>query len=238
MALPLPARETVARWPASPLHLTGGDAESRVLMSRSKRLLDIIATTALLLVSAPIALLIAIAVKLDSPGPVLLRQERCGVRGRRFECLKFRSMYHGADEGPHRTYVRQLMTNAAPETGGDGVFKLVNDGRVTRVGRFLRGTSLDELPQLWNVLRGEMSLVGPRPPLPYEVELYDERQQGRLVCRPGLTGLWQVSGRNQVSYRDMVEIDLDYIRNWSIGLDVRILLRTLPVVLFNSGKAR
>ncbi|HUF12392.1 MAG TPA: sugar transferase, partial [Longimicrobiales bacterium] len=111
------------------------------------------------------------------------------------------------------------------------------DERVTRIGALLRRTSLDELPQLWNILRGDMSLVGPRPPLPYEVELYDGRQWARLECRPGLTGLWQVSGRNQLSYRDMCELDLEYIDRWSHALDLRILARTLPVVVMNSGRA-
>jgi lipopolysaccharide/colanic/teichoic acid biosynthesis glycosyltransferase len=123
--------------------------------------------------------------------------------------------------------------------GGEGrpVFKMVEDPRVTRVGRFLRKSSLDELPQFFNVLRGEMSLVGPRPPIPYEFEAYDHWQYDRMQVRPGITGLWQVSGRSRLSYRQMCELDLDYVRRWTIWLDLRILLRTVPVVMFNSGRA-
>ena len=213
------------------------DSELPVARSRLKRVLDIAGASVLLLAAAPLFAVLAIAIRLDSKGPVLLRQERCGYKGRPFACLKFRSMFDGSDEGPHRRYVAGLLTSRPDHTNGDGVFKLVDDVRITRVGRWLRRTSLDELPQLWNVLRGEMSLVGPRPPLAYEVELYTPRQRERLRCRPGLTGLWQVSGRNSLSYQDMCEIDLRYLREWSHALDLRILARTLPVVLLNSGRA-
>ncbi|HEX6588880.1 MAG TPA: sugar transferase [Longimicrobiales bacterium] len=233
MGIPALAREEAGGY--EPPHTESADPP--IVTSRIKRLIDVAGSVALLLVVALPALAIAIAIRLDSRGPAILRQPRCGYRGRPFDCLKFRSMRHDADEGPHRRYVEGLVTGKAEHAVSDGVFKLVADDRVTRVGRFLRRTSLDELPQLWNVMRGEMSLVGPRPPLPYEVELYDERQWGRLACKPGITGLWQVSGRNTLSYRDMCELDLEYIRNWSPWLDVRLLLRTLPVVLFNSGRA-
>ena len=208
-----------------------------MVRSGVKRSIDVAGSLALMVAMAPLAALIAVAIKLDSRGPILHRQPRCGYRGARFTCLKFRSMVADADEGPHRNYVRDLVTGRSKQTNGAGVFKLVGDDRVTRFGALLRRTSLDELPQLWNVLRGDMSLVGPRPPLPYEVELYDARQWRRLECKPGLTGLWQVSGRNQLSYRDMCEMDLEYIDRWSHGLDMRILLRTLPVVVMNSGRA-
>lgn len=208
-----------------------------MVRSRAKRALDVAGAAALMLVTAPVAGLIALAIRLDSPGPVLLRQERCGLGGRRFTCLKFRSMHHNVDDAPHRAYVRALVTGVNERPKANGAFKLLDDDRITRAGRWLRRTSLDELPQLWNVLVGDMSLVGPRPPLPYEVELYDERQHQRLRCKPGLTGLWQVSGRNQLSYRDMCEIDLRYLADWSHRLDLLILLRTLPVVIFNSGRA-
>ena len=231
MASPALAVRTDATWP--PVIET----DLPVARSRAKRILDVIGSAALMVLTAPLWLLIAIAIKLDSRGPVLLRQERCGLGGERFTCLKFRSMRDGVDDAPHRAYVRSLVTGASETTNGAGVFKLVDDDRVTRTGKWLRQTSLDELPQLWNVFVGDMSLVGPRPPLPYEVELYDERQYGRLRCRPGLTGLWQVSGRNQLSYRDMCEIDLRYLEEWSHALDLRILLRTLPVVILNSGHA-
>ena len=208
-----------------------------VVASRTKRVIDIVGALVGLVVFAPIGVLIAIAIRRDTEGPILLRQERCGYRGRTFVCLKFRSMRHNVDDSPHRKYVTSLLTDGGDAKNGD-VFKLVNDDRVTRVGRLLRRTSLDELPQLWNVLKGEMSLVGPRPPLPYEVELYDESQWERLECRPGLTGLWQVSGRNQLSYQEMCRMDVNYVRNWSLALDARILLRTIPVVLSNSGRAQ
>lgn len=212
-------------------------ADHPAVHSRIKRAFDTVGAAALLIVSAPLLALIALAIRLDSGGSALLRQPRCGLRGRTFTCLKFRSMHDGADDAPHREYVRGLVTGAAEARKSNGVFKLADDARVTRVGTWLRRTSLDELPQLWNVLVGDMSLVGPRPPLPYEVELYDERQWGRLRCRPGLTGLWQVSGRNRLSYRDMCDIDLKYLEEWSPGLDFRILLRTVPVVFLNSGRA-
>ena len=157
--------------------------------------------------------------------------------GRPFTMLKLRSMRDGCEQDSHRDYVTGLV-NGEKESSHDGVYKLVNDRRVTRVGLWLRRTSLDELPQLLNVLRGEMSLVGPRPPLPYEVEQYDDRQMRRLTARPGLTGLWQVSGRNQLSYRSMVELDLEYIDQWSHWLDLTILMRTVPVVLKDTGQAR
>jgi lipopolysaccharide/colanic/teichoic acid biosynthesis glycosyltransferase len=157
----------------------------------------------------------------------LYRQQRVGKDGRLFHMLKFRSMYRDADQ-------RRAELSAANEATGP-LFKMRNDPRVTRSGRFLRRTSLDELPQLLNVLRGEMSLVGPRPPLPSEVESYEEWQLGRLRAVPGMTGLWQVSGRSEVSFHDMVRLDLHYIRNWSLSLDLEILWRTLPAVLGHRG---
>lgn len=208
----------------------------QVARSRLKRALDVIGATVLGVVTLPFALLIALAIRLDSRGGALFRQERVGLDGERFTILKFRSMYTDCDEDAHRAYVTGLV-NGHDEASNGGVYKLVGDERVTRVGAWLRRTSLDELPQLVNVLRGEMSLVGPRPPLPYEVEQYDAEQLGRLGARPGITGLWQVSGRNQLSYRSMVRLDLEYIERWSLLLDVQILLRTVPVVLRNTGKA-
>jgi exopolysaccharide biosynthesis polyprenyl glycosylphosphotransferase len=207
-----------------------------------KRVMDIVGASVVLILISPLLALVALAVALSSPGPILFFQERVGSGGRRFRLLKFRTMYRDADEGPHREYVKRLIQADAhaAETDGNGqqVFKLVDDKRITPVGRFLRASSLDELPQLLNVLRGEMSLVGPRPPLPYEVDEYDYWQFQRLQFRPGITGLWQVSGRNHLTYRQMCEIDLDYVRRWSLWLDVQILARTIPVVLRNSGGAR
>ena len=183
-------------------------------------------------------LIVAAGIKLDSAGPVIFGQERIGTGGRRFRVLKFRTMRHGAPDTAHRELIRRLQADDPPPVIGDRqVYKLTGDERVTRVGRWLRRTSLDELPQLLNVLRGEMSLVGPRPPLPYEFEGYDHWQFDRLQLKPGITGLWQVSGRSRLSYRQMCELDVEYVRRWSLALDVEILLRTIPVVLFNSGRA-
>jgi exopolysaccharide biosynthesis polyprenyl glycosylphosphotransferase len=192
-----------------------------------KRVIDVALTTAGLLVIWPAILAIAIAIKLDSPGPVLYRQERVGKHGRHFQLYKFRSMYLDAD-------ARRADLIALNEATGP-LFKIRHDPRVTRVGAFLRRTSLDELPQLWNVLRGDMSLVGPRPALPSEVDRYEEWQLGRLRGVPGMTGLWQVSGRSEVSFHDMVRLDLHYLRNWSLSLDLEILWKTLPAVLSNRG---
>ena len=207
-----------------------------------KRALDLVGSTLGLLLAAPVMAVIAIAIKLDSPGPVFFRQERIGVGGRRFLLWKFRTMAHGASDTMHREYMTQMLTGDESKTlqvGRDGkpIFKMAADPRITRVGRFLRRSSLDELPQFLNVLVGEMSLVGPRPPVPYEFEMYDHWQFDRLQVRPGITGLWQVSGRSLLSYRQMCELDVDYVRRWSVLLDLRILAKTIPVVLFNAGRA-
>jgi exopolysaccharide biosynthesis polyprenyl glycosylphosphotransferase len=207
-----------------------------------KRAIDLVGASVALLLASPVMILAAIAIKLDSPGPVFFRQERIGTGGRRFNVWKFRTMQTGASDAAHRELVTRMLvgeeiSTAHTDASGQQVYKLVNDSRVTRIGKFLRRASIDELPQLFNVLSGEMSLVGPRPPLPYEFEAYDHWQYDRLRVRPGITGLWQVSGRNLLSYRQMCELDVQYVRSWSILLDFRILLRTIPVVLFNSGKA-
>jgi exopolysaccharide biosynthesis polyprenyl glycosylphosphotransferase len=193
----------------------------------AKRTLDLLLTTGGLLVLWPVFLAIALAVKLDSPGPILYRQQRVGKDGRLFQMVKFRSMFQDAEQ-------RLAELRAANEATGP-LFKMRNDPRVTRVGRVLRRSSLDELPQLFNVLAGQMSLVGPRPPLPSEVERYEEWELGRLRAVPGMTGLWQVSGRSEVSFHDMVRLDLHYIRNWSLSLDLEILWQTLPAVFANRG---
>ena len=194
-----------------------------------KRALDLVATAVGLLAISPLLAVIAIAIKLDSRGPIFFRQERVTVRGRRFGMLKFRSMHVDAEARLHEVL-------ALNERQDELMFKVARDPRVTRVGKFLRRTSLDELPQLWNVLRGEMSLVGPRPPLPREVERYAPHHHQRLQVLPGMTGLWQVSGRASIrDFEDVVRLDLDYIRNWSLGLDLMILLRTLPAVIRGTG---
>lgn len=208
-----------------------------VARSLAKRALDRVGAAVLLMIAAPFFLLVTVAIRLDSRGPILFRQRRIGLRGQPFTVLKFRSMEDGCDQEPHRLYVEGLVTGEKETTNGNGAFKLTQDDRITRVGGWLRRTSMDELPQLWNVLVGDMSLVGPRPPLPYEVDQYNATQAQRLTCRPGLTGLWQVSGRNHLSYRTMVDLDLEYIRRWSFWLDIKILIMTLPVVLRNTGNA-
>jgi lipopolysaccharide/colanic/teichoic acid biosynthesis glycosyltransferase len=197
-----------------------------------KRCMDVILGTLVLVIAAPFMALAALAVRLDSPGSVLFRQARTGMGGRPFQMLKFRTMHHGADSAPHEEYVASLINGSGRTigSGNGGLFKLVDDDRVTRVGRFLRRFSLDELPQLFNVLRGDMSLVGPRPPIPYEVSRYSDWHGRRLDVRPGMTGLWQVSGRSRLSYDDMVRLDLRYIDTWSLGRDVLIMLKTMPAM--------
>jgi exopolysaccharide biosynthesis polyprenyl glycosylphosphotransferase len=192
-----------------------------------KRAIDILGATALLAISAPALAAAAIAIRITSPGPILFRQQRCGLYGRRFTMLKLRTMHADAEEC--RSELEQLNEMDGP------VFKIRNDPRVTPVGRFLRRYSLDEIPQLWNVWRGDMSLVGPRPPIPNEVDQYHVLQRRRLSMRPGLTCLWQVEGRNHIGFDDWVRLDLEYIDNWSLTLDCQILLRTLPAVLRGPG---
>jgi exopolysaccharide biosynthesis polyprenyl glycosylphosphotransferase len=192
-----------------------------------KRAADVLLGSLAVILAAPLLIGIAIAIKLDTRGPVFYRQRRLGKDGRPFEMLKFRSMCIDAEH--MLTVLRDRNEASGP------LFKIRRDPRVTRVGRILRRLSLDELPQLLNVVTGSMSLVGPRPPLPTEVEKYEEWQLGRLQARPGMTGLWQVSGRSDVPFNDMVRLDLHYVRNWSIGLDLEIMLRTIPAVLANRG---
>jgi lipopolysaccharide/colanic/teichoic acid biosynthesis glycosyltransferase len=206
----------------------------------TKRMIDVFGSLSLLTLLSPVLLTIAAAIKLTSRGPVLFRQKRIGEHGTPFTFLKFRSMYVNNDSSEHREYVRQLIEGRAEKKSangnGAGVFKLTNDPRITPVGRFLRRSSLDELPQLINVLRGEMSLVGPRPPVPYEVEAYATWHRRRLLeAKPGITGLWQVHGRSRVEFDDMVRLDLRYARDCSPLLDLKILLQTPKAVLGGDG---
>jgi lipopolysaccharide/colanic/teichoic acid biosynthesis glycosyltransferase len=201
-----------------------------------KRTIDVLGSILALLFLSPVFLLIALAVKLTSRGPVLFRQERVGQHCVLFPLLKFRSMYVNNDDGNHKEYVRQLIAGRAekqPVNGNrEGVYKLTLDRRITSVGAFLRKASLDELPQFFNVLKGEMSLVGPRPSLAYEVAAYDLWHRRRLLeAKPGITGLWQVNGRNRVKFDEMVRLDLAYAETWSPWLDIKILLRTPRAVL-------
>lgn len=192
-----------------------------------KRLLDITASSLMLLVLLPFFPLVALAIRLSSPGPILYRSTRLGKNGRAFTFLKFRSMVVDAHE--NRRHLLHLNEADGP------VFKLANDPRVTRVGSILRRTSIDELPQLINVLRGEMSLVGPRPPIPEEVEKYEPWQRRRLEVTPGITCLWQISGRSRLGFNEWMRLDLQYIQHRSFKLDLKILLRTLPAVLSRDG---
>jgi len=213
---------------------------SRKMSTGIKRAMDILGSLLALLFNAPVFFVVAVAVKLSSKGPVFFRQTRVGQHGKAFTFLKFRSMYVDNDSSVHEQYVKQLIAGQAeqhPSNGnGNGVYKLTNDNRVTPVGAFLRRTSLDELPQFLNVLKGEMSLVGPRPPVPYEVEAYDIWHRRRLLeAKPGITGLWQVNGRSRVKFDEMVRLDLRYARTWSPWLDLKILLRTPGAVLFGEG---
>jgi len=204
-----------------------------------KRIMDVLGSIIGIVILSPLFLVIAVAIKLTSQGPILFSQERVGQYGTRFRLLKFRSMCVNNDDGNHREYVRQLIAGTASTHSsngrngtGQGVYKLTDDERITPIGSWLRRSSIDELPQLFNVLNGEMSLVGPRPPVSYEVSAYGLWHRTRLlVAKPGITGLWQVSGRNRVTFDEMVRLDLAYVRSWSPWLDIEILLRTPRAVL-------
>ncbi len=206
-----------------------------------KRAIDVVGSGALLLVLSPLLAAIVALIKLTSKGPVIYKQERLGQFGARFKCMKFRTMYANNDPKIHEEYVQQFIAGKSGLDNSNGsdkpVYKLVKDPRVTLVGRILRRTSLDELPQFWNVLLGDMSLVGPRPPVAYEFEVYDIWHRRRVLeVKPGVTGLWQVSGRNRTRFDEMVRLDLRYCQTWSIWLDVKILLAT-PGAVFNGGGA-
>lgn len=205
----------------------------------AKRTMDIVGAGTAILLLSPVLLLIALAVKLSSSGPVFFRQQRVGQGGKLFTFLKFRSMQVVNDANIHREYVVNFIRGQAQANAASGekkVFKLTNDPRVTAIGRFIRRTSLDELPQFLNVLMGQMSLVGPRPPIPYEMEAYDIWHRRRLLeAKPGITGLWQISGRSRTSFDDMVRLDLQYATRRSLWLDLKILLRTPAAVLSGEG---
>ena len=201
-----------------------------------KRMMDIAGSSLALIGCLPLFVLIALLIKASSRGPVLFRQQRVGHHGRCFTFLKFRSMHMGNDPSVHKEYVTKLINGVAEQKAsngnGQGVYKLVNDQRITRIGKFLRKSSLDELPQLLNVLRGEMSLVGPRPSIPYEVAAYQTWHRRRVLeVKPGMTGLWQVNGRNRIKFDEMVRLDLQYAKQWSPWLDLKILLHTPSAVL-------
>lgn len=219
-----------------------------------KRLIDIVVSVAVLIVLAPLMLLITILIRLDSPGPAIFAQERVGsrVRGKgdvrswemtEFTVYKFRTMYQNASSDKHKAFVQALIQKddraldklQEGKAEGASKYKMVNDNRITRVGAFLRKTSLDELPQFWNVLRGDMTLVGPRPPIAYEVEMYSAKHLERLAAKPGLTGVWQVTSRSAVDFDGMVALDVWYIEHQSLWLDVKILFQTPVAVLSRKG---
>lgn len=204
-----------------------------------KRAIDIAGSLMAIILCLPVLALIALAIKSTSKGPMLFRQVRMGQYGRTFTFLKFRSMYFGNDPTIHEQYVRRFIAGEAgteQSAGSEPKYKLVADPRITSVGRFLRRTSLDELPQFFNVLSGEMSLVGPRPPITYEVKRYDLWHRQRLLAvKPGITGLWQVEGRSKVKFDEMVRLDIRYARSWSLWLDVKILLQTPLAVILGNG---
>jgi lipopolysaccharide/colanic/teichoic acid biosynthesis glycosyltransferase len=211
-----------------------------VIKRASKRSVDILGSFVGIILIGPLMLIIGVLIKLTSPGPVLFRQERVGLFGKRFVFLKFRSMFANVDQGVHERYIGELINGHHEKinqgTKGKPLYKMSDDTRVTPIGRILRKTSLDELPQLFNILKGDMSLVGPRPPIPYEVENYKFWHHGRVLeVKPGLTGLWQVSGRSQTSFDDMVRLDLRYANTWSLWLDLKIILRTFHAVLSTKG---
>jgi len=220
------------------------DLETREKSTRTmrvvKRSMDIGGSLLGLLILSPVFLAVALAVKLTSKGPVFFRQRRVGQYGKSFTFLKFRSMYVNNDASQHKEYVRRLIAGQAPRQvasgGGSGIYKLNNDQRITPVGKLIRRTSMDELPQFFNVLIGDMSLVGPRPPIPYEVEAYDIWHRRRLLeAKPGITGLWQIHGRSRVDFDEMVRLDLRYAKSLSPWLDVKILLQTPRAVVAGDG---
>ena len=204
-------------------------SRSRKALKKGKRAFDIAASAALLLVLSPVLAVIALCVRCGDGGPAIFAQKRVGRDGEPIEFLKFRSMVVDAEARLAELQQKQR------DRGNDVLFKMSDDPRITRVGRFLRRYSLDELPQLWNVLRGDMSLVGPRPALPSEVAGYDDDAHRRLAVRPGITGLWQVSGRSDLSWDDTVRLDLFYVDNWSFVQDLLILVRTVRAVVASRG---
>lgn len=222
-----------------PLNLDGSNS-SKQWQLRIKRLLDIVGSLFGIIVFSPLMVITAIAIKFTSPGPIIFKQYRFGIRGNRFPFYKFRSMRTNGDDRIHREYVTSLIKGELDKINqGDEerpLYKMKDDPRITKVGKIIRRTSIDELPQLFNVLKGEMSLVGPRPPIPYEVEKYQSWHLRRILeVKPGITGLWQVDGRSRTSFDDMVRLDLRYAQNWSLWLDFKILLKTIKAVLRSSG---
>lgn len=208
----------------------------RKLSRAMKRGLDIIGSTTALFALLPLMGALALLIKLSSKGPVLFRQTRVGYGGRPFTFFKFRTMHDGNDSNVHKEYIKEFIAGQASSSGPAVVYKIEDDPRVTKIGKFLRKSSFDELPQFWNVLKGDMSLVGPRPPIPYEVECYDIWHRRRILeAKPGLTGLWQTRGRSRTTFDEMVRLDLQYARSWSVWLDLKILFETPRAMISGDG---
>jgi lipopolysaccharide/colanic/teichoic acid biosynthesis glycosyltransferase len=206
---------------------------------KAKRILDVTFTILIAPFVLFVGVIVAICIKLNSPGPIFYRQKRIGQDGIEFEMLKFRSMYINNDSNIHREKIIKYMNGEKlNEDGNDALaYKHLHDPRITSVGRFIRKTSLDELPQFWNVLCGQMSLVGPRPPLPYEVECYSPHDSLRLTGKPGLTGPWQIYGRSRVTFHNMVNMDITYLKEQSLWYDLKLVMLTIPVMIFGRGGA-
>ncbi len=206
---------------------------------RTKRLLDIIFSLLVLFPLCIVIVIVAVFIRLDSPGPIFYRQKRVGLNGVEFNMYKFRSMHVNNDDSFHRKAIAEFMNGQKlhDDTTTDTLYKMIDDPRVTRVGRFIRKISIDELPQFFNVLLGEMALVGPRPPLPYEVEKYSPYEWVRLSGKPGLTGIWQVYGRSRVTFQDMVEMDIEYLQQQSLWRDLKLIILTVPIMLQGRGGA-
>jgi lipopolysaccharide/colanic/teichoic acid biosynthesis glycosyltransferase len=213
-----------------------GGVRTTPLAEFAIRLLDLLGAAIALFVLSPLLLTVAAGIKLDSRGKILFRQRRLGKDLEPFSVAKFRTMTEGADSGAHRSHIERMMADGDRQ-GTQPMSKLQEDARVTRIGSLLRRTSIDELPQLWNVLRGEMSLVGPRPPIQYEVDRYPPEAFRRFAVRPGVTGLWQVRGRSLLTFKQMIELDAEYVETRSLGLNIKILLLTLPAVIHGKGAA-
>jgi lipopolysaccharide/colanic/teichoic acid biosynthesis glycosyltransferase len=218
--------------------LTDDDSAAPIIVlprrprARFKRPLDLIVGTVLLILAAPVAAVVAVVIKLSSRGPVLFRQERIGRGNRPFVMYKFRTMQHGTDTSLHRAYFAQYRQGMAAPGQSGKIFKLQRDPRIIPLGGLLRRLALDEIPQLFNVIKGDMSLVGPRPALVYEVEEYSERERLRLLVKPGITGLWQIKGRDVVDFDTMIEQDLEYIGRQALVLDLAILAATVPALIW------
>jgi lipopolysaccharide/colanic/teichoic acid biosynthesis glycosyltransferase len=213
-----------------------GEQPPEALTAVRKRALDVIVALGLLIIFAPIWLVCSALIKLTSRGPVIFRQERIGAGGKRFTVYKFRTMRADNSDEIHRAFATRFILGSVTVDDG-AAYKVPRDTRRSAIGRIMRKLSIDEVPQLINVLRGEMSIVGPRPPLQYEVDNYETWQLGRLAVRPGITGLWQVSGRNRLSFVEMCRLDIEYIKSWSLRRDLSIMLRTPWVMLVDSGGA-